>query len=183
MKRDDTSRGHARKAGLLYYFSTVACKNGHFARRRTSTGVCTECEKTYIANYKQSPKYAITRRSIAKRQRLTVRGRAYEMMIAARGRAAAYGMEFNLETWDLELRLQRMTCEATGLPLDLERSGKTNYNPWAPSIDRKDSTKGYTFDNVQLVCVAYNVAKGEWTEDVLMILVKALAQKYSCTEI
>lgn len=177
MKRDNDSRECARKTGLLYYFSTVMCKAGHSARRRTSTGVCTECEKGYITNYKSGPKYAITRRSIAKRQRLTLRGRAYEMMIAARGRARQYGLEFDLDTWDVELRLQRMVCEATGLPLSLERTGETKYNPWGPSLDRKDSTKGYTRDNVQLVCIAYNVAKGEWPESVLLTLVRALAKR------
>jgi hypothetical protein len=132
MSRDLDSRNEAREAGLLYYFSSVPCKKGHLARRRTSTGVCTECEKGYIASYKKGPKYAPTRHAINKRKCLTLRGRAYEMVVAARGRAAQYGLEFNLDTWDIELRLQRMTCEATGLPLNLERTGKTNFNPWGP---------------------------------------------------
>lgn len=179
MKRDFVSRNAAKAAGLLYYFSASLCKKGHFARRRTSTGVCTACEIGYIANYKRSPKYKVTRQAISKRQRLTVRGRgrAYQLVLNAKNRAEKYGLEFNLETWSIELRLQFMTCEVSGLPLNLEQVNSTNYNPWVPSLDRKDSSKGYTIDNVRLVCVAYNVAKGERSEDVLMTLVNALANK------
>lgn len=39
--------------------------------------------------------------------------------------------------------------------------------PFAPSLDRIDSTRGYVVGNVQFVCTAANFAKGQWGLDVL----------------
>jgi len=174
----DKNRQRAKDAGRLYYKSATACLKGHTAKRRTSTAVCTECEKGYIANYKKSPKYLKTRRAIAERYGLTISGRAYRIVLSARIRAKRYALEFNLTTKDIEKRLRLMKCEITGLDLVLARNGTTNYNPWAPSLDRKDPKKGYTKQNTRLVCVAYNVAKGEWSEDVLRTLVSALHKRF-----
>lgn len=47
-------------------------------------------------------------------------------------------------------------CAITGIEFiyDIPRG------PFKPSIDRIDSTKGYTLDNIQIVCWIYNSAKG-----------------------
>lgn len=39
--------------------------------------------------------------------------------------------------------------------------------PYAPSIDRIESGKGYSFDNCRLVCVAVNLAIGDFGLEVL----------------
>ena len=36
---------------------------------------------------------------------------------------------------------------------------------FAPSIDRIDSSKGYTPDNIQIVCCAYNMGKKNMSDD------------------
>jgi hypothetical protein len=46
-------------------------------------------------------------------------------------------------------------------------------HPFAPSVDRRLSSGGYTEDNVRLVCVAVNFAMGQWGEDVFLHLAKA----------
>jgi len=45
---------------------------------------------------------------------------------------------------------------------------------FCPSLDRVDSSKGYTKDNVQLVCRIYNTAKGNGTKEDVMKMVDAL---------
>ena len=58
---------------------------------------------------------------------------------------------------------QEGACNQTGIPFVLSyKSGVSN--PWRPSIDRIDATKGYTQGNVQLVCQIYNLAKHTWTD-------------------
>lgn len=57
-----------------------------------------------------------------------------------------------------------------------ELDGAHMRRPWAPSVDRIDSSFGYVEDNVQLVCVAANFAKGEWSENVFRTLVTAAAR-------
>lgn len=107
-------------------------------------------------------------------------GRAGLLVWFAQKRAAANGMDFNLVKEGIAGRILNGVCEATGLPFDLEPGpDKHHANPWAPSLDRKDSRKGYTVDNVQVVCAAYNYAKSEWTDDVLLKLARAIVAKHS----
>ncbi len=69
-------------------------------------------------------------------------------------------------------------CEISGIEFDLENPKiKGKRRPFAASLDRIDSAKGYTFDNVRVVCSIVNQAMNEWGEDPLRILVKAMASK------
>lgn len=64
---------------------------------------------------------------------------------------------------------QHGLCAYTGLPMffsgdPYEYSVMAKENPYAISIDRKDSLKGYTLDNVVLCCRFVNYAKNLFTE-------------------
>lgn len=61
-------------------------------------------------------------------------------------------------------------CSITGIDLVIA-GGK---NPWQPSIDRIDSSKGYTKNNCQIVCWIYNRAKGDGNHDAVMLMARAL---------
>jgi hypothetical protein len=71
---------------------------------------------------------------------------------------------------------QNGACALTELPMDLAKQDGAFRRPWAPSLDRIDNDKGYVKDNVRLVCVAANYAKGEWSENVFRKLVTAAAR-------
>jgi hypothetical protein len=58
--------------------------------------------------------------------------------------------------WD-RLVKQEFRCEITKIPLTYETSLPTSL-----SIDRIDSSKGYTKDNVRFVCWWINAAMGNW---------------------
>lgn len=84
-------------------------------------------------------------------------------------------------TW-VEEKLAVGICERTGLPFvfkketsDLLLSQRRN-NLWFPSIDRIDSSLGYTENNCQMVCVMYNVAKNEWSDVEFLKLARALIE-------
>lgn len=68
---------------------------------------------------------------------------------------------------------QNGKCALTGFPMTLIwGNGKKNiYNL---SIDRIDSFKGYTKDNIQLVCAAANMMKGFMESDELMKFCEAI---------
>ena len=53
------------------------------------------------------------------------------------------------------------TCQVTNVPFRYSRDLTSFQNPYAPSIDRIDSSRGYYKDNVQIVLVAINLAKSE----------------------
>lgn len=55
-------------------------------------------------------------------------------------------------------------CALTGIRFRITR--EKGRQPFAPSIDRIDSTKGYTAKNCRLVCVIVNYALNEFGDDV-----------------
>lgn len=66
--------------------------------------------------------------------------------------------------------LERGKCEITGIEFYLGEG----HSPWSPSIDRKDSAKGYVPDNIQVVCWMYNAAKGAHRHEDVMKMAAAL---------
>jgi len=62
-------------------------------------------------------------------------------------------------------------CPKCGIPLDYDMNIKMN--PFAPSIDRIDSNKGYTKDNCIMVSWMYNCGKNCYTEETLYTVCKA----------
>lgn len=68
-------------------------------------------------------------------------------------------------------------CAVTGIPFDFNLLGEARLRPYAPSVDRTDSQKGYTRDNCRLVCVCVNLAMGQWGEQVLARIALAYIAK------
>jgi len=60
------------------------------------------------------------------------------------------------------IKSQNEQCALTGISFDWGFGGEHRANPFAPSIDRKDSRKGYTYDNIQIVCYIVNLGKNEY---------------------
>lgn len=84
-------------------------------------------------------------------------------------------LPFDLTVEFLEELFKNTCCQVTGIPFKYELvEGKSRMAPWSPSIDQVRPGEGYTKDNVQLVCWAYNVAKGEWPSDVVFHMAKHL---------
>lgn len=105
----------------------------------------------------------------------TVRGRAGALLTRVRERSQEKG--FPAPTLDadwIEARLERGVCELSGLPFGDEK-------PYAPSIDRIDSSKPYTQENCRLVVWALNAAFGEWGEEAFRLIAKTwLARRPGC---
>ena len=90
-------------------------------------------------------------------------------------RARKKHIKFNLDTqWVLE-KLNKGVCEATGIEFKLEPQD-TSVNPYYPSIDRIDSSLGYTKDNCQLVIVGFNNLKNLNNEADLKIFCKGFVE-------
>lgn len=58
-------------------------------------------------------------------------------------------------------------CSVTMTPLSLAETDALGRRPFAPSIDRIDSSIGYTAENCRIVCLAANIAMNTWGESVL----------------
>ncbi len=67
--------------------------------------------------------------------------------------------DFDLTKEDILSRIQSGFCEATGMPFDLSVKG-----PFSPSLDQVVPSKGYTKDNIRVVCLIYNLMKSNFDE-------------------
>lgn len=66
---------------------------------------------------------------------------------------------------------QNNCCSVSNIPFELSYK---ELSPWSLSIDRIDSAKCYTKDNIRLVCLMYNLAKNIWTDNDVIKLAKML---------
>jgi hypothetical protein len=110
-------------------------------------------------------------------RKLKPESRTSALLASIRNRALKLNIEFTLVFDDVYPAIVAGRCQATDLPFDLTQSN-VRVNPWAPSVDRRDGSKGYTKDNIQIVCWAYNAAKNGWGDDVLLKLARAIIARH-----
>lgn len=97
-----------------------------------------------------------------------------ERFLAARDRSNRNGNEFTITEEFVKnlLVVQDYKCAISGIPLTFELgSGRVYTNV---SLDRKDAQKGYTEENVQLVCMAVNQMKSDMTIEQLVDFCKSI---------
>jgi hypothetical protein len=109
-----------------------------------------------------------------------------EIASSAKTRARERGLEFEEELSRLAVELygvQGGRCALTGKAFDLQKIGAGQAKrPYAPSLDRIDSTSGYTGDNIRLVCQVVNFALNSYGEDVFTEIVNT-ASKFDKTDL
>jgi len=92
-------------------------------------------------------------------------------------RANRKGIPFNLDIGWLSSKLALGFCESTGLPFK-EHPNVGHRNPYLPSVDRIDSSGGYTKDNCRLVVMGFNVLKSNFDDDTLTQFCKCFCEIY-----
>ena len=108
-----------------------------------------------------------------------IKVRAQRLHGNAQKRSKANGWiapDFN-SLW-VEEKILAGVCEVTGIPFDLNTQVSTSVhakNPWVPSLDRIDSSKPYTKDNVHVVVFMYNVCKAEFAHKDVVKFCRAVA--------
>lgn len=108
------------------------------------------------------------------KRRLAVEDPARRLLYQYRKSSKQRGLHFALEIEDIEAMLAPMVCSVTGLPLMLHHDGGSTVNPWAPSIDRLDNSRGYEPGNVRMVCCAFNIMRNDFPDDVVRTLAAAV---------
>lgn len=101
--------------------------------------------------------------------RATVYGRAVMLHDNAKQRSKKKKQPFSLSLAHVLAGIGKVFCPKTGAMFDLSKAGSRT-NPFAPSLDRIDSGKPYTDDNVQVVAWFYNHMKHEHSEALLLDL-------------
>jgi transposase-like protein len=165
-----------RKCGetkeLLDFVKNKQSKGGY-------TYTCKSCEKEWKQEYYSENKTHITNRN---KEYRVVNGMWYNKSIEHRLRYVSQlgvirAKKKNIE-WNLSLEFllllwekQQFMCAYSGVPLTFEDN-----HPHTVSLDRLDSSKGYTEDNVQYVCTIVNYIKQRFDENHFFDYCKLVAQ-------
>ncbi len=105
----------------------------------------------------------------------TQQGRAKKLVRAAAARARKGKLAYALDWQWLVHKLAAGVCEATGLPLVIQRG----ISPFAPSLDRINPALGYTKENTRVVIYVFNMAKSQFTDsDVERMCVAFLSKRH-----
>lgn len=102
-----------------------------------------------------------------------------ELYRQARKNALTRNIPFTLTRGEFDALLARADgrCMISGIQFEFVYEGTASRRPYAPSLDRIDSMKGYTAGNVRLVCVAVNLAMNQWGLDVLMRIARNIMER------
>ena len=69
------------------------------------------------------------------------------------------------------------SCQLTGIVFRYEKDDGKVKSPWSPSIDRIDSSKGYSPENCRLVCTIDNLSLNEWGDEIFFEMIEAAARR------
>ena len=160
MEEIRTCRVCGSEKPLFEFVKNSQSKNGR-------TRVCLSCEKVWRQNYYKRNKEHILERGKVYRETTVnwysrnVRNRLRYIIQLGRKRAREKNIEWSLSLpfllgmWEK----QESKCAYSGVPFTYEEN-----HPHTVSLDRIDSSKGYTEDNVQLVCTIVNYIKQRFDE-------------------
>jgi len=148
----------AKKEGKKRYFTGRPCKHGHTSERFTSGGACIACHhlKCNEAYHAMDP---IKKAAYVKRSYERVKATPHKrLLVRARKRAKDFGLEFSITLDDIKMP---EFCPVFGTKL-VNNEGYANRDN-SMSLDRIDSSKGYTPDNICVISNRANSIKGNAT--------------------
>ena len=126
--------------------------------------LCKDCNRETAKAYRQRNHKRYYENQKAKRaeENVFISQTLYNLKTRSKkkGLEVTVTQEFLLEL----LQASEYKCSVTGLSMNLETHPRKKANPFKASLDRKDSAKGYTQDNVQWVCWSVNQIKSDKTE-------------------
>lgn len=99
--------------------------------------------------------------------------RGHALVNIARHRAKSRGMPCELVPEEIQAIIDNGICELTGIAFDLNTPRAWN----APSLDRINSSEGYTKENTRVVLYALNVAANTWGENRILEIASAISKR------
>ena len=129
--------------------------------------------KKAYAKSKEGPNFFnITKKQSERSKKLarTVDGRLKMSFLHSRTRAKNHNLSFDID-FDFVKELyqkQQGRCKLSNIEFSFE-----NVTPFSPSIDRISSDKGYTRDNIRLVCLIVNLALNNFGDEAFFTMCEA----------
>ena len=106
----------------------------------------------------------------------SLHGRLQTLLTSSKSSAKKNGWDFDMDLESLVAlyEIQNGECALTGDELTFSQNSDA-----VLSIDRIDSDKGYTMDNIQLVSHQANIHKNHFTQDQLIEFCKKVVKKHA----
>jgi len=186
------------KSGPSTYCKPCCRRNAIDARLRANAKMSpeqAEAKRVYMAEYsakyradpknadKLQAKYLRHRgrhpeKNRAKQREHRARNRDLALFRSAQSRAKTREWDFTITRQWLRAKLEANVCEATGLAFaNGEYVGAGHADPFSASLDRRDSTKGYTPENCRLILWGLNMALSQWGDQVYAEIATAYLSK------
>lgn len=161
------------RAGLITFGAKKRCSSCHLDK------TCSEFSSSPPSRDGLESRCKGCKNSQQRQRCRTILGRIKELVYHAIDRSREKGLlsELTNEMVQSKWDKQGGCCLLTGIPFDLLPLGNGRSNPFAPSLDRIDPTKGYTDANTRLVCWGINIAKSTFTTLELLRFAVALTTK------
>lgn len=107
----------------------------------------------------------------------SVKGRASTLVNGAKRRSLEKGIDCDLDFDFVHEKLLHGKCEVTGIEFDFKKPTSSVKNAYSPSIDRIDSSLGYTKQNCRIVIWQFNMMKGELSDVELINLCNIVSER------
>ncbi|AUR90881.1 hypothetical protein NVP1151O_40 [Vibrio phage 1.151.O._10N.222.46.B1] len=157
-----------------------SCKGGR-------AGTCKSCSNGYGRKWKEKNKdansekrrdlyYEKNKEKIKERQRerelnAPLKSRAAMLRSGMVSRSRLKGLDFDSQFFSNKNLIERLknnpNCECCGKVLDVGFKHDRKFNDDSPSMDRVDSSKGYTAENTAILCWRCNKSKQDSTAEQL----------------
>lgn len=186
------TRAEAKEQGLIRFFTGVPCKYGHISERYAKSNTCVICGNIKSREWNVAHQYGETWAKTHKKQTqqssknwraanpdkvreysLTPYARLISQLNQAKRRAKSKGIEFNITRDDIIIP---DSCPVLGIPIERSVGGTNKASDTSPSIDRVDSNKGYTKDNICVISWRANRIKSDATLEELKAIVSYMEQ-------
>jgi hypothetical protein len=141
--------------------------------KRAKGGVHPHCKKCRSQEWQRNSSANLKRLA---QYRESINGRAIHLLKEAKRRAAKSELEFSITPLRITFALSLGVCERSGVKFDLSPHDRQTNNPFSPSIDKVDPFKGYTDENIKVVCVAYNFGKMQMTHEEYVAFCKCVVE-------
>jgi len=157
------------------------------AKIKTREGICVICNEPFKfrSPYYPTKTCSAECRRVYNLESIHIRNRKdfdHVLMIlsnSTKSRAKTKGLKYELD-FDYLKQLfikQKGRCFKTGISFKISIGKTINCrSPWSLSLDRINPKIGYTKENVQLVCIMYNLCKGTWSDKDVKKLAKAIVK-------
>lgn len=164
------------------FVKNKTCKNGR-------SNVCKECQNNYSREYRKGNQDYLYKKRInyynggkesekklraQRKQENPLKIRCQYLKAGMRDRARKKKLDYDKDFFSVEYLMKRLSdnpyCECCNTLLDIGFKEDRKFHDNSPSMDRVDSTKGYTKDNVAILCWRCNKHKQDATSEELRMI-------------